>query len=501
MKFGFFMPFYNQNFIHLLFEANKRMFFWIIIAIISLYLVIAISAAIEVLLDNHQPSETIAWILIIMFLPIVGLLLYYFFGQDIRRERAFTKKYLDQLTHKLMAKYVAQEGSVEASRLDLSLISFLENHNFSLPFTQNAVSTYLSGDDFISRLIHDIGHARHHIHLEFFIFENDSVGRLVRDALIDAVRRNVEVRLIYDDVGCWGVSKHFFNFMRQSGIHTANFMPVRFHRFAHRINYRNHRKLVIIDGNIGYIGGMNIAKRYVRPVKGRLWYDTQLRIFGRGVYGMQLLFLMDWLSATKEVISDPVYYPTIEPRPTGGQDILLQIVSSTPFMSWPTIMLSYNKIIHNARKYILIQTPYFMPTPSLIESLQMAAMSGVKVEIMIPEDAGNFWMTWCNRSYFGDMLKAGVDIYLYTKGMLHSKTLIVDDHFCSIGSANLDFRSMLDTFEDSAFIYDDRYAQEYKSHFVAAKGECKKIDFQEWKTRTIWTRITESFVRVLSPLF
>ena len=481
------------------FESNIIMFFCIIIAIISLYIIIAASAVIEVVLDNHQPYETIAWILVIMTIPVIGLLFYFFFGQDIRREKILSRKSLDELSHKLLSKYVSIEKTIDYSEFDHTLIHFLEHQNHALTFSQNQIETYTTGENFILNLIQDIRQAKHHIHLELFIFENDSIGRLVRDALVDAAKRGVEVRLIYDDVGCWGVSKQFFSSMNKAGVKTVNFLPVRFHRFAHRINYRNHRKLVVIDGTIGYIGGMNIAKRYVRPVKGKIWYDTEIKVQGSGTYGIQLLFLIDWLFATKEIISDPSYYPTI---PQNNQkELLMQIVSSAPFSQWPTIMMSYNKIIHTAKKSILIQTPYFMPTPSLIEALQTASMSGVKVQIMLPEKPGGFWMTWCNRSYFGDMLKAGVEILLYTKGMLHSKVLLADDYFCSIGSANLDFRSMLDTFEDSAFIYNKEFTMSYISKFNEALSDCRRIDVQEWKNRKIWVRIIESFIRILSPMF
>ena len=475
------------------------MFFWIIVAIVSLYVVIAASAVIEVMLDNHQPAETIAWILVIMTIPVIGLLFYYFFGQDIRRERVLSRKQLDQLTHKLLSKHVSIEEPYEIPEADQQLVRWLEQQNNALHFTQNEIDTYTNGEDFILNLLQDIRQAQHHVHMEFFIFENDSIGNLVRDALVEASKRGVEVRLIYDDVGCWGVSTHFFLDMRKAGIQTVNFLPVHFHRLAHRINYRNHRKLVVIDGYIGYIGGMNIAKRYVRPTKGKTWYDTEIRIKGTGTYGIQLLFLLDWLFATKEIISEPSYYAPV-PQ-SNGPKILMQIVSSAPFSQWPTIMMSYNKIIHTARKSILIQTPYFMPTPSLIEALQTAALSGVKVQIMLPEKPGGFWMTWCNRSYFGDILKAGVEIYLYTKGMLHSKVLVADDHFCSIGSANMDFRSMLDTFEDSAFIYNDDFALSYRKQFDKALQDCQKIEFQEWKRRGKRRRIIESFVRILSPMF
>lgn len=450
-------------------------------------------------MDNHQPAETIAWIVVILTVPFIGLIFYYFFGQDIRRGRRLNKKKLDILTHKVMAKYVKQEGDIQEDHPHASLIHFLKLHNHALPFSQNTTQIYNDGETFFIELLKSISKAQHHIHMEFYIFRDDSLGQLIKDSLIEAAKRGVVVRIIYDDLGCWGVKKDFFEEMKNAGIELSCFLPVRFHRLAHRINYRNHRKLVIIDGEKGYIGGMNIALRYARPTKGRIWTDTHLKVEGRGVYGIQLLFLSDWLITTNQTISDPVYYPSVnQPDPHG---CLMQIVSSAPLTLWPSIMLAYNKVILNAKKHILIQTPYFMPTQSLIESLQVAAMSGVKVKIMLPEKPGGFWMTWCNRAYFSDMLKAGAEIYLYTKGMLHSKTLTTDDNFCSIGSANIDFRSMLDTFEDSAFIYDEAIAQQMRHTFTAMCDDCKKVELQEWENRPLRKRLLASFVRMFSPLF
>ena len=476
------------------------MLWWLCFALFVFYASLIVSAIIAVVLDNHQPAETVAWIVTLVSFPIIGLLLYYFFGQDIKRERRFNKKNLDQLTQKMMTKYVSQAGMIHPPQEDFPLIHFLKLHNFSFPFSGNNIHIFTSGDDFILDLIRKIGNAKHHIHLEFYIFLDDAVGRLVHDCLIDAAQRGVKVRLIYDDVGCWSTSKSFFKEMEEAGIEVVNFLPVKFHRFAHRINYRDHRKLVIVDGSVGYIGGMNIAMRYVRPTKGKIWYDTHLRIEGYGVYGIQLLFLSNWFWTTQNLITDAVYYPTFQ-HSQPHQRVLLQIVSSAPFSNWPAIMMAYNKVIQNAKKYIYIQTPYFMPTQSLIESLQTAAMSGVVVQIMVPECPGGFWMTWCNQSYFEDMLKSGAEIYLYTPGMLHSKVILSDDHFCSIGSANMDFRSMLDTFEANAFIYDDETTLMLRDKFIELRTQCRKLELQEWKCRNIRQRFTASFVRIFSPMF
>ena len=369
----------------------------------------------------------------------------------------------------------------------------------ALPFSGNAADFYTAGRDFVDALVDDIGHARHHVHLEFYIVEDDGVGRRVSRALAEAAGRGVQVRFLYDDVGCWTVKKRFFRRMEEMGIRVAAFGPVHFRRLSHRVNYRNHRKLAVIDGHIGYIGGMNLADRYVYGEKGGVWRDMHMRVTGPTVYGIQQLFITDWYYAAKELISAAEYFPEAVPAVAPGA--LVQIVSTAPFGKWPTIMMGFNRVIQNARKHIYIQTPYFMPTETVLESLQTAALSGVKVQVMVPLKPGGFWMTWANESYYGDVLKAGAEIFAYKPGMLHAKTIIVDDDFCSVGSANLDFRSLGQTFEDSAFIYDTDMTTRVKQLFIEARQDCIKIDLDMWNGRNLRRRILESFVRIFSPLF
>lgn len=481
------------------------MFIWIFLSLVTLYFLLVLAAVIAVMLDYHQPAETIAWILVIMGIPVLGLVLYYFFGQNIRRHRIMGKKSIDLLTQKVMARYVSQKVDYREDTRDGQLIHFFKLHSIALPFAGNRIKAYTWAGDWLIDLLRDIGKARHHIHMEYFIIEDDPVGRLVRDALLDAVKRGVQVKFIYDDVGCWGVPKRFFRQMEEAGIEVMSFMPVRFPSLAHRVNYRNHRKITVIDGLTGYIGGMNLALRYVRgPRSGGDWFDLHLRVSGAGVYGIQIVFLSDWYIVSRQMVNDPIYYPDLEQAPATDpkpQPALMQTVISAPFGIWPNIMLGYNKVLLSAQHYVFLQTPYFMPTSSLSEALQTAAMSGVKVQIMTAKKPGGFWLTWANESYFGEMLRAGVEIFLYDRGMLHSKLLVADDHICSIGSCNLDVRSLLDTFESTAFIYDDNIAVQARNLFVEARNKCRKLDARQWKKRSLRKRLLEAFVRLFSPLF
>ena len=240
------------------------MILWILLSLAVLYVLLVVIAITAVVLDNHQPAETIAWVVVIASVPVLGLLLYFIFAQDLRRERLFSKKSLDLLTHKMMSRYVSQKGNSDIPKEDIHLIRFMKMHNYAFPFVGNDVHVFTEGEDFIGDMLRHIGRATHHIHMEFYIVEDDPVGRLVHDALMDAAGRGVKVRFIYDDVGCWNVPRSFFREMEKAGIEVVSFLPVRFHRLAHHINYRNHRKLVVIDGKIGYVGGMNLVLRSLR---------------------------------------------------------------------------------------------------------------------------------------------------------------------------------------------------------------------------------------------
>ena len=466
--------------------------------VVAFYVFLVLSAMGAVMLDNRQPVKTIAWLLVLLLIPIVGLVLYYFFGQNIRREFVMSKRNIELLTQKVVSYYVNQEQYSVPERFQ-SVMLMMKKISFALPFGGNVAKFYTRGASFLSDLLSDIAHAQQHVHVEFYIMEDDELGGAVATALKEAVARGVSVKLIYDDVGCWSVARRFFREMREAGIDVQPFQPVHFRRLSHRVNYRNHRKIVIVDGRVGYTGGMNLASRYIHGEHGGDWRDLHFRVEGAAVYGLQQLFLADWFYASQELINDMNYYPKLSQLANGGA--LMQIVMSAPLGQWNNIQMAYNHLIQSAREYILIQTPYFMPTETLLEALQTAALRGVKVQVMVPLKPGGFWMTWANESFYGDVLKAGGEIYAYRPGMLHAKALVIDGVFCSVGSANMDFRSLNDTFEGTAFFYDEKIAEEVKALYNEAKKACMRVDLHMWNHRNRRRRLLESFVRIFSPLF
>ena len=283
-------------------------FHWIYLL---LYVAIMIPAIIRVLLDNRQPAKTMAWILVLAFMPFVGIIFYIFFGQNTRKERHISDRSMDQLTKRSMLEFVEQEN-LHLPVNNKPLMNLFTNQNWAFPFKDNRVDIFTDGYEFVCSLLYNIGKAQHHIHLDTYIFEDDALGYLVADALIDKAEQGVEIRVIYDDVGCWKVKDAFFERMRDAGIDVHAFMPVRFPAFTSKVNYRNHRKLCVIDGKVGFIGGMNIARRYVKGTGKRPWRDTHLRIEGGGVYALQRAFLIDWYFVDRTLITNRVYYPPVD---------------------------------------------------------------------------------------------------------------------------------------------------------------------------------------------
>lgn len=454
-----------------------------------------IGTIIVVVLDNRNPVKTMAWILILMFLPIVGLVFYFFFGRSQRRERIIGKKSYGRLLKKPMAEYLAQDSYALPSEYN-RLIHLFRNTNQAFPFEGNRVETFTGGYSKIQALIRELQKAQQHIHMEYYIFEDDAIGRLVRDVLIDKARQGVEVRVIYDDVGCWHVPQHFFEEMRNAGIEVRSFLKVRFPLFTSKVNYRNHRKIVVIDGRIGFLGGMNLAERYMRGFSWGIWRDTHILIEGKAVHGLQTAFLLDWYFVDRTLITAARYFPRIE---SCGSS-LVQIVTSEPIGPWKEIMQGLTMAISGAKKYFYIQTPYFLPTEQVLAAMQIAALSGVDVRLMLPEHADNKITHLGSHSYLADVLRAGVKVYFYKKGFLHSKLMVSDDMLSTVGSTNVDFRSFEHNFEVNAFMYGMETALQMKEIFMEDQRECTQIFLKNWVKRPWRQKAMESVVRLLAPL-
>ena len=458
-------------------------------------LLTVVTTIVVIVLDNRNPVKTLSWVLVLIFLPVVGLVLYFFFGQDRRKERLINKKGYAQLMKYPIACY-QQHKELPCPEEYSPLIQFFRHANGALPFDGNEVCVYTDGYGMIADLLRTISGARHHIHLQSYIFEDDAIGRLVRDALADKARKGVEVRVLYDDVGCWNVSHRFYDEMLSMGIEVRPFLKVRFPRFTGKVNYRNHRKLAIIDGKTGFIGGMNIANRYVKGLSWGTWRDTHLKIEGRGVYGLQTAFLTDWYATDYSLITSSRYYPEMG---VSG-DVLMQIVTSNPIGKCRNIMQGLLVTISSARKYLYIQTPYLLPSEPILLALKTASLAGVDVRIMIPQKADTKLVHYASLSYIDELLEAGVNIYMYKKGFLHAKLLVSDDVLSTVGSTNMDFRSFEHNFEANAFMYDRCVAVTLKNTFISDQKNALSLSVKNWRKRSWYQKSLESVIRLFAPL-
>lgn len=460
-----------------------------------IYIGVIISTIIVVVLDNRNPVKTMAWILILMFLPLVGLVFYFFFGQNTRRERLINRKSYDYLLRKPIAAYNAQKTE-EIPEQYHSLMQFFQRTNQSLPFSANQIEVYTNGYTKIIALLRELQKAECHIHMEYYIFLDDPIGRMIKDTLIEKAKEGVEVRVIYDDVGCWKVPGTFFDEMRDAGIEVRSFLKVRFPLFTSKVNYRNHRKIVVIDGKTGFIGGMNLAERYIKGLPWGIWRDTHIMLKGTAVYGLQSAFLFDWYFVDQTLISSSRYFPQLDTPGT----IPMQTVTSDPVGPWKEIMQGLTIAITTAKKYVYIQTPYFLPSETIMAALQSAALAGVDVRLMLPQQSDNNITQWGTHSYLKDVLRAGVKVYFYKKGFLHSKIMVFDDQLSTVGSTNIDFRSFEHNFEINTFIYNMETALHFKEIFMQDQRDCTRITLKKWNKRPRHKKAVESVVRLLAPL-
>ena len=463
-----------------------------------IYAVIVIGTIITVVMDNRQPVKTLLWIFVLLFMPVIGIVLYFFFGMDTRKEKMISQRSIDRLTKRSMMEYIEQKDLHVADSHKV-LVRLFSEQNWAFPYKDNEVDIFTDGYAFFPELLAEIAKAKDHIHLDTYIFEDDPLGRLVADALIAKAKEGVEVRVIYDDVGCWKVKNSFFERMREAGIDVHAFMPVRFPMFTRKVNYRNHRKICIIDGLVGFIGGMNIAMRYVKGTAKQPWRDTHLRIRGASVYGLQRAFLIDWYFVDRTLITKHKYYPPYDANISNN--CVAQVVTSSPISEWPDIMQGYVRILLEAKRYVYIETPYFLPTEPVLFAMRTAALAGVDVRLMIPFQSDAKITEWATRSYFVETIKAGVKIYLYKAAFNHSKLLISDDSLSTCGSTNVDFRSFENNFESNIFFYHQGIALRLKKVFLDDQSHCILLNSTvNLEHRHFLKRFTESVFRLISPM-
>ena len=464
--------------------------------LLILYLISILSLVLVVLLENRNPLKTIPWVIVLLLLPGVGLIVYFVFGQDNRRQRIISRRTYKRIMKPMQSVIVKQDRCIVPPAYQ-PLVNLLNRNKRNPLLYGSEITCYTTGTEKFEALLDAINRAKHHIHLQYYIFADDETGRKVKEALLSKAKEGVEVRVLYDYVGCWDVKDSFFREMKKVGIEVYAFLRVAFPIFSSKVNYRNHRKVVVIDGTTGFMGGMNIADRYVKGTSWGVWRDAHFKVEGKGVHGLQSAFLIDWYVASKQLVKGKMYYPEEKIFGSG----IMQIVTSGPVGPWRNYLQAVMFSIANAKKYVYIQTPYFLPTDGLNQALQTIAMGGVDVRLMLPKRSDTRTANLASLSFLDDLVKAGVKVYFYKSGFLHAKLLVIDDMLTSIGSANIDFRSFEHNFEINAFVYHESFAKQMKQVFADDVNlHCEQLVRSRWLKRSVFKRIAESFMRLFSPL-
>lgn len=467
---------------------------WLYVTLSATYALSIITVVIVIIGENRNPVKSLAWVTILLLLPAVGLVLYFFFGRNIKNKRMISRRNRRKLRKslKLPHKKVPKDLPEQSAQL-IKLASGLTGAPY---YTGNSLKIFSNGKDKFESLKADLESAVHSIHLQYYIFENDFIGRTIADILMRKAAQGVNVRVIYDHVGSVHVRGDFFKSMRKAGVEAHPFFKVAFIPLASKVNWRNHRKMVIIDGKIGYIGGMNIADRYIDGGKKfNLWRDCHMRMLGPAVASLQYSFARDWSFMGHELIDEDIE-PDIDPVGNMG----VQTVTGGPMSRWNNMAHVFLQAISSAKTRIWLQTPYFLPPEYLMHALQNAALSGVDVRIMIPRKSDSLFLTLASRSYFTECIRAGVKFYFFDAGMLHSKVLIIDNSISSVGSTNFDFRSFEHNFEGNLIVYSKEFTENLMNVFVADQELSTRIRPDEWKKRPLIQRAFESVLRLFSPI-
>jgi len=476
--------------------------FWVALALLVAYIILLLGEISRLILENRNPVRTLAWIVVLITLPFIGIFLFYHLGLDYRKKKIFNLKsmydmrwlqYMSEDQRELLKKQKILKGRRMAT--ERKLMTLLLNNNKALLTLNNRMEVYNNGVDSFMSIFKAISSARNFIHLEFYIVEEGELASRLHSLLLAKLREGVEVRFIYDDVGSWSLSQNYVETLKKAGAEIYPFLPLMIHR--KKANYRNHRKIVVVDGEMAFMGGVNVADRYVAGSNIGLWRDTLIRVEGEAVTSLQIIFLIDWLFVSGEMLINRDFYM---PLPQTSGDSMAQVIASGPDSDWDSIHQAYVALVNMAEEYVYISTPYFMPGDVMLNALKSAAMSGVDVMLMLPAKSDTFITYWCSRSFVEELLNAHVKVFFFKPGINHSKVISVDGKLAAVGSANMDLRSLEQNFEVSMIIYDKQVVQVIEQDFIDDLTLCSEISLEKWSSRKRMDQVKESFCRLFTPI-
>ncbi|WP_411894507.1 cardiolipin synthase [Winogradskyella sp. A2] len=472
------------------------------VILIAFNYLLALTAVVTVILKKINPTKTLSYIIVLLVFPFIGLLVYYLFGQEYRKTKIFNRKHvlnqsvITKIQNTINIDHQSKQEIEELLEEKSKLIPLLNQNDQSKLTLNNDIEIIENGDKKINLLLKDIKNAKHHIHLEYFIIKDDVTGTEVLNELIEKSNEGIDIKIIVDDVGS-SISSKMKKRIKHSGITMYRFMPVLFSRFTGKMNYRDHRKIIVIDGKIGYVGGINISDNYVNSRNQRFWRDTHIRVEGEAVLQLQILFFTTWDFVSEgDLKIDDTFFPEHQIK----NKLSMQFAASGPDTDWANIMESIFVAITNAEDYIYLTTPYFIPNDEIVTALQVASRSNIEVKLIIPKNSDSWIAEHATNSYVEQLLKAGIEVYQYEKGFIHSKTMIVDSVFCSVGTANMDYRSFNINFEVNALIYDKETSGTLLSLFNKDLEGSHKIEIAQWSKRSIYAKLLEALARLMAPL-
>ncbi len=477
--------------------------------LILLYIAVLIYTLYRVLMDTDDVTKTIAYLSLVFLVPVVGMFIYYSVGINYRKRNLYSKMLVYHETNReelesLVATYSKAMIEVAHDEADHFIpLAVMIRKAGILTSVNNKNTLLINGENKFPSLLKDLRRAEDHIHLEYYIYEQDAIGEQIADILIQKSREGVEVRFIYDDFGSQKLSKKFVQRLKEAGVEVAPFYKIQYLILANSLNYRNHRKIVVIDGKIGYVGGINVSDKYINDPQlnnKMYWRDTHMRIEGVTTFNLQNIFLTDWnFCAKKDVRPNNKYFPVEYMSESHGHQ-LSQVVRSGPDSEYAAIMDAFIKGITLSQNEVLITTPYFIPDKSFIDAMKIAARSGILVRLLVPGTSDSRFVNAVSNTYYQDLLEAGVEVYKYRKGFVHAKTMVCDTQLAVVGTCNLDQRSFNLNFEVAAFVYDTEISQQLKDAFQNDILDSNKLILSEWKNRPKIDVLGERIARLFAPL-
>lgn len=478
----------------------------ILIILEIIYFIIVGLTTIKIIIDTKNSGKTLAYLLLIIFVPIAGIIIYFLFGVNFRKNKFYSYKveYNEEVFERVKKYLTESNASVMQSENRMikgyeNVIKVLFNDINSPLFKQNKVELLINGEGKFPKVFDSIKKAKHHIHIEYYIYDNDVIGNTLADLLIEKSREGVQVKFLYDAFGSPKIKRNIVKKLKANGVMVSPVNPIKFRLLANRINYRDHRKIIIIDGNEGFVGGINVSDKYINSDKNDLyWRDTHLHIQGPAIFYLQFMFLSSWIFSTETSPAlDENYFKT-ENKET--DNALVQFVSGGPDHPYSTILSGTLAALYSAKKRIWITTPYFIPSDALLIAIKQAAISGIEVKLIVPQKSDSIFVNAASYSYYLEIMEAGVEVFLYTKGFVHAKTIVIDDHLSIVGTANIDVRSQELNFEVNAMVYEEKLNKTLADAFNNDLVYCQQIDTEQWKNRNKFKKFFEYLARLLSPL-